>query len=78
MNNDFDIKVIFRNEFLLVLQYEIVRYSYLQVSGVKVFIKYIKSCIMNERECLHLNMSLDSKYGSFLLFVILTKFVSFL
>ena len=34
---DFDIKVIFRNEFLLVLRYEIARYSYLQVIGVKVF-----------------------------------------
>ena len=61
MYNDFDIKIIFRNEFLLVLKYEIVRYSYLQVSGVKVFIKYFKSCIMNERECLHLNMFVDSK-----------------
>ena len=29
------------------------------------------------RVALHLKMSLDSKYGSFLFFVILTKFVSF-
>ena len=40
MYNDFDIKVIFRNEFLLVLKYEIVRYSYLQVSGVKIFMAF--------------------------------------
>ena len=61
MYNNFDIITNFRNEFLIVLKYEIVRYSYLQVSGVKVFIKYFKSCIMNERECLHLNMFVDSK-----------------
>ena len=37
MYNDFDIIINFRKGFLIVLKYEIVRYSYLQVSGVKVF-----------------------------------------
>ena len=47
MYNDFDITEM---NFTCI---EICRYSYLQVSGVKVFIKYFKSCIMTERECLH-------------------------
>ena len=41
---DFDIKVIFRNEFLLVC-----RYSYLQISGFKVFMVVLK--IFQELHC---------------------------